>query len=225
MVITKPGLATVRLGPFAGDVWAERAAGELRLAAASAAPAGTAVELVAYDPARPHQPLAVPTDPAGLGELMEQMPAGDGTGRDFPDLVTRLAAQEGYGPAARLRAVATGLCRPDEEIAEHLRATRSPRFHTGAAGAALVWTECGREVDPEQVDCETTTCRRCGKIDRQLRHDARADAGAVSRDGDAPRRLGRRDRRDDLDRDNVPTPTAAAQLVRTGHPAPHSPPA
>ena len=51
MVITKPGLATVRLGPFAGDVWAERAAGELRLAAASAAPAGTAVELVAYDPA------------------------------------------------------------------------------------------------------------------------------------------------------------------------------
>ena len=125
----------------------------------------------------------------------------------------------------QLRAVATGLCRPDEEIAEHLRATRSPRFHTGAAGAALVWTECGREVDPEQVDCETTTCRRCGKIDRQLRHDARADAGAVSRDGDAPRRLGRRDRRDDLDRDNVPTPTAAAQLVRTGHPAPHSPPA
>lgn len=131
------------------------------------------------------------------------MPAGDGTGRDFPDLVTRLAAQEGYGPAARLRAVATGLCRPDEEIAEHLRATRSPRCHTAGAGAAMVWTECGREVDPDQVDCETATCRRCGEIDRQLRHDARADVDAVGRDGDAsgatraagpPRRPGPRQR-------------------------------
>ena len=28
VVITKPGLATVRLGPFAGDVQAERAAGD-----------------------------------------------------------------------------------------------------------------------------------------------------------------------------------------------------
>jgi hypothetical protein len=78
-------------------------------------------------------PLAVPTDPASLGELMEQLPAGDGPGRDFPDL----------------RAVATGPYRPDEEIAEHLPATRSPRFHTATAGAALVWTEYGREVDPE----------------------------------------------------------------------------
>ena len=89
----------------------------------------------------------------------------------------------------QLRAVATGLCRQDEEIAEHLRATRSPRCHT-AAGAALVWTECGREVDPEQVDCETATCRRCGEIDRQLRHDTHADVGAVSRDGGAPGRPG-----------------------------------
>jgi hypothetical protein len=68
------------------------------------------------------------------------------------------------------------------------------------------------------VDCETATCRRCGEIDRQLRHDARADVDAVGRDGDAPGRLGRRDRRDDLDRDRVTTPTTAAQLARTGHP-------
>ena len=59
VVITKPGLATVRLGPFAGDVQAERAAGELRLAAASAAPAGTAVELVAYWRCRPTRPASV----------------------------------------------------------------------------------------------------------------------------------------------------------------------
>jgi len=70
------------------------------------------------------------------------------------------------------------------------------------------------------VDCETATCRRCGEIDRQLRHDARADVDAVGRDGDAPGRLGRRDRRDDLDRDSVTTPTTAAQLARTGYPAP-----
>ena len=78
----------------------------------------------------------MPTDPVSLGELMEQLPAGDGAGRDFSDL----------------RAVAIGLYSPDEEIAEHLPATRSPRFHTTAAGAALVWTERGRELDPETAD-------------------------------------------------------------------------
>jgi hypothetical protein len=134
VVITKPGLDdAVRLGPFVGAVPAECVAGGLRSAAAIAAAAGTTVEVVASDPTRPHVPLAVPTDPGSLGELMEQLPAGGGDGRDFPDL----------------RAVATGLYRPDEEIAEHLPATRSPRCHTTTAGAALVWTECGRELDPE----------------------------------------------------------------------------
>jgi hypothetical protein len=48
----------------------------------------------------------------------------------------------------------------------------------------------------------------------------RAVADAVSRDGDALGRLGRRDRRADLDRDRVTTSTTAAQLARTGYPAP-----
>jgi DNA primase len=48
----------------------------------------------------------------------------------------------------------------------------------------------------------------------------RAVADAVSRDGDALGRLGRRDRRDDLDRGATTTPATAAQLARTGYPAP-----
>jgi DNA primase len=48
----------------------------------------------------------------------------------------------------------------------------------------------------------------------------RAVADAVSRDGDALGRLGRRNRRADLDRDSVTTPTTAARLARVGYPAP-----
>ena len=48
----------------------------------------------------------------------------------------------------------------------------------------------------------------------------RAVADAVSRDGDALGRLGRRDRRADLDRDSVTTSTTAARLARVGYPAP-----
>ena len=200
MVITKPGLATVRLGPIAGDVQAERAAGELRLAAASAAPAGTAVELVAYDPTRPHQPLAVPTDPAGLGELMEQMPAGDGTGRDFPDLVTRLAAQEGYGPAAgrRHRSVPPG--RGDRGAPTgHPQPEVPHRRRRGGPGLDRVWPR-GRpgagglrddDLSPVRQDRPPAPTRRARR--RRRGRPGRRCPGATRAAG-PPRRPGPRPR-------------------------------
>ena len=131
VVISKPGLdGAVRLGLFAGAVPAERVAGELWSAAAIAAAAGTTVEVVAYDPRRPHVPLAVPTDPASLGELMDQLPAGDGTGRTAR---TRRSRSTYRPPAAR------GSTPPPPG-----RPWSGP---SAAAGAALncsaTWCSCG----------------------------------------------------------------------------------
>jgi hypothetical protein len=100
--ITKPDQQVIRLGPFDDEDGAARVAVRLRAAVAGSAPEGTTVEVIDYDAALPHGHLDVPTDVEGLALAMQAMPAGDGTGRAFPDLYDRLWAQEGKVLANRL---------------------------------------------------------------------------------------------------------------------------
>lgn len=100
VIVTKPGHDTVRVGPFTEPWRAHGFAHTLdRGVRGAGAPAGTSLDVAAYDPALPHLPVPA-TDPAALARQMDTEP--DQRGPDgFPDLFTRLVADRGWEDAAR----------------------------------------------------------------------------------------------------------------------------
>ncbi|WP_324290275.1 hypothetical protein [Streptomyces antarcticus] len=103
VIVHRPGLDSVRLGPYEHEYRAEEiAAGLRRQMHSTAHVAGTVVETGAFRPDLDHLAPRVSTDPYALAEAMDNDPGGDGTGRNFPDrfpdrfpdLYARLCAQE-----------------------------------------------------------------------------------------------------------------------------------
>src|SRR5664279_5409049 len=180
---------------------------------------------------------SVPTVP-GLGRRRSVMrrfwPAGGlylsiGVTTACRGLVTTATLPEGQDPAglaqhrgpAALSATLDSATTPlaDLVVDERL-APWSDRLHwvEGQLGAARDAAGLIATFPPDQIGRQVLrVADRLGLDPADL---TRAVADAISRDGDALGRLGRRDRRDDLDRDSVTTPTTAAQLARTGYPAP-----
>lgn len=95
VTITKPGYDTVHLG-FTHASQAETASATLKGSLHyTAHPAGTTIDWGATpDGVAPEPPIA--TDLVFLAEEIDKMASGDGTGSAFPDLYSRLCAQEGY---------------------------------------------------------------------------------------------------------------------------------
>jgi DNA primase len=142
------------------------------------------------------------------------------TTANLPEGQDPAAVAQQRGPAA-LRAALDTATTPladlvvDERLA---RWTDRLRWVEGQLGAARDAAVLIATFPPDQIGRQVLrVANRLGLDPADL---TRAVADAVSRDGDALGRLGRRDRRDDLDRDSVTTPTTAAQLARTGYPAP-----
>lgn len=101
-VITKPGHGIVRLGPLGFQHVAEHMVWDLCSQLHSTShPAGTTIEVAPFDESLPHLPL-LPRDSMELANLMDGEQGDDGSGASFPDLFSRLHAQEGYEVAARL---------------------------------------------------------------------------------------------------------------------------
>jgi len=143
---------------------------------------------------------------------------------------TTATLPEGQDPAARRPAPRTG------------GAARRPEHRHGAAGHLVVderlarWTDrlhwvegqlgAARDVagliatlPPDQIGRQVL--RVADRLGLDPAGLTRAVVDAVSRDGDAPGRLQRRNRRADLDRGVTMTaPATAAQFARTGYPAP-----
>lgn len=100
-IVHRPGLPDVHLG-FAFEHQAQHAAWSLAddLHTTSRIPGTT----VGWSPtpasATPLEP--VPTDPCLLAALIDDEPPGEPSGHAFPDLFSRLKAQEGYDTAARI---------------------------------------------------------------------------------------------------------------------------
>ena len=92
------------------------------------------------------------------------------------------------------------------------------RWVEGQLGAARGAAGLIATFPPDQIGRQVL--RAADRLDLDPADLTRAVADAVSRDGDALGRLGRRDRRADLDRDSVTTSTTAARLARVGYPAP-----
>ena len=92
------------------------------------------------------------------------------------------------------------------------------RWVEGQLGAARDAAGLIANLPPDQIGRQVL--RVADRLGLDPAGLTRAVADAVSRDGDALGRLGRRDRRDDLDRGATTTPATAAQLARTGYSAP-----
>lgn len=100
VTVTKPGHDTVRVGPFT-DPWSARSFAHTldHGVRGTGAPAGTTLDVTAYDPDLSH--LCVPaTDPAELARQIDAEPDQPGPA-GFPDLFTRLVAHRGWEDAAR----------------------------------------------------------------------------------------------------------------------------
>ncbi|MET9427948.1 MULTISPECIES: hypothetical protein [unclassified Streptomyces] len=103
VVLTRPGLDPVRLGPYETERQAERMAAGLRSQTHHTQHVeGTTFDVDNYRPELQHLDARVPVDPYTLAEAMDDDQDGDGTGRNFPDLYARLLAQEGHACAADL---------------------------------------------------------------------------------------------------------------------------
>ncbi|WP_217226137.1 hypothetical protein [Streptomyces anulatus] len=100
VVVTKPGHDTVRVGPFT-EPWRARGFAHAldRGVRGAGAPAGTRLDVAAYDPDLPHRPVPA-TDPPELARQMDTEPDQSGPA-GFPDLFTRLVADRGWEHAAR----------------------------------------------------------------------------------------------------------------------------
>ncbi|MFI7359764.1 hypothetical protein ACIBTP_38260 [Streptomyces avidinii] len=95
VILHRPGLDPVRIGPYEHESRAEEIAAGLRRQLHSTAHVeGTDIATGDFRPDLDHLDPRVPTDPYALAEAMDHDPGGDGTGRNFPDLYARLCAQE-----------------------------------------------------------------------------------------------------------------------------------
>ncbi|TDU67874.1 hypothetical protein EDD91_7933 [Streptomyces sp. KS 21] len=95
VILHRPGLDPVRIGPYEHESRAEEIAAGLRRQLHSTAHVeGTVITTGAFRPDLDHLDPQVPKDPYALAEAMDHDPGGDGTGRNFPDLYARLCAQE-----------------------------------------------------------------------------------------------------------------------------------
>ena len=110
VVLARPGLPDLRLGPYGYLHQAEAITTSLRQQRSSTQHVpGTTVTVHPYVPGLDYLDPYLPRDPYQLAMLMDSDPHGDCTGRNFPDLWARLHAQEGYGRARDMwgRACAT----------------------------------------------------------------------------------------------------------------------
>lgn len=122
VVVTKPG-AAVAFGPLpktTAEAWARRLRATLT---SSAHPEGTRVGVTGYGPGNipVTDPETIPADTSQVIEQMRDEPAGDGTGRNFPDLHDRLVMARGETEARRLWDAACAQIDHDAEIADHVR--------------------------------------------------------------------------------------------------------
>jgi hypothetical protein len=103
VVLARPGLPDIRLGPYDVVDQAASMTTSLRLQRRSTQHVpGTTVTVHPYIPGFDYLDPRLPRDPDQLAMLMDSDPGGDGTGRNFPDLWARLHAQEGYEGAVRI---------------------------------------------------------------------------------------------------------------------------
>ncbi|WP_316779678.1 DUF1643 domain-containing protein [Streptomyces sasae] len=102
VVLDRPGLPAVRLGPYYYPHVARHVAAMLRQQMHSTQHVAGTVLTVQPHLGSEHVEAHVPTDPYVLADLMDEEPPGDGTGHNFPDLFARLYAQEGYERASSL---------------------------------------------------------------------------------------------------------------------------
>jgi DNA primase len=125
-----------------------------------------------------------------------------------------------HGPDA-LRATLDSATTPLADLVVDERLARWSgrlRWVEGQLGAARDAAGLIATVPPDQIGRQVL--RVADRLGLDPAGLTGAVADAVSRDGDALGRLGRRDRRADLDRDSVTTSTTAARLARVGYPAP-----
>jgi hypothetical protein len=83
------------------------------------------VSVEPYLPEHDHIDPHLAKDPDHIATLMDSEPAGDGTGRNFPDLWARLHAQEGYESAARIWKTA---CANPRKRSKGRRETLTPKL-------------------------------------------------------------------------------------------------
>ncbi|MFD9078255.1 hypothetical protein [Streptomyces erythrochromogenes] len=103
VILDRPGLDPVRIGPYEHESRAEEVAAGLRRQLHHTAHIdGTVISTGAFRPDLDHVEPQVPRDPYALAEAMDTDPDGDGTGRNFPDLYARLCAQEPEAYASEL---------------------------------------------------------------------------------------------------------------------------
>ncbi|MGW2612735.1 DUF1643 domain-containing protein [Streptomyces mirabilis] len=103
VVLARPGLPDIRLGPYDYLSQAASITTSLRLQRRSTqCVPGTTVTVHPYVPGLDYADPHVPKDPDQLATLMDGDSGGDGTGRNFPDLFARLYAQEGHEGAIRI---------------------------------------------------------------------------------------------------------------------------
>lgn len=113
VVVDRPGLAPVRIGPFIARTNAERYATRLRgqMSRARHVP-GTAIDVQDADPRHDHEPARLPTDPWGLADFIDNEVLNEDE-TDFPSLSARLWAQLGDERAEQLWEDATGWAAPE----------------------------------------------------------------------------------------------------------------
>jgi hypothetical protein len=128
VLITRPGLDDIRLGPFLYRHQAERTATSLtgQLHHTAHVP-GTAITTTTYDPTQPHQGLPVTTDPYVIALAMDDPGAvgesgPDQHGANFRDTYALLAAWHG---SDRASALWTAAC----EIYDHLHTDSDDEDH------------------------------------------------------------------------------------------------
>ncbi|MGW2827213.1 DUF1643 domain-containing protein [Streptomyces sp. NPDC001443] len=103
VVITRPGLPDIRLGPFAYPHQALSFASSLRLQMHSTQYVdGSTVTVQPCRPDLTYQDPHVPTDPYQIAEMLDGEEPSGVMGHDFPNLWARLHAQEGYDRASAI---------------------------------------------------------------------------------------------------------------------------
>lgn len=103
VVIMRPGLPDIRLGPYAYPHQATSVASSLRLQMHSTQHVdGTTVTVQPYRPHLTYQDPHVPTDPFQLASMMDEEKPSAVMGHDFPDLWARLHAHEGHDRASSI---------------------------------------------------------------------------------------------------------------------------
>ncbi|MFC7261511.1 DUF1643 domain-containing protein [Streptomyces lutosisoli] len=95
VVLNRPGLPAVRLGPYYYPSVAHSVATSLRQQMRNTQHVPGTVVTVQPHRGADHLDPRVPIDPCALADLMDDDPHGDGSGHYFPGLFTRLYAQEG----------------------------------------------------------------------------------------------------------------------------------